>query len=503
MSAMPPDLAQAWALRRPERVLLLWCLLCMAIGFALVLGSVHAEGRTLTGNDLLPLLSYALALVGVHLFLVLTRFRGDQLLVGAVAFLAGFGLLAQYRLGAFNGQDGLALYLFPGGVLVMLLAIGAFMGGRYRVLGSWPWVWGGLSLVLVAVLLVTGQRFRGGVYAAGLITPTEALKISVILFLTGYLARYGQALGDWGRRLYVPLPPWRPLWPLAAFWVTLTGLLLAQRDLGMVVILSLTLLVLLTAGTRRIGYLVYGLLAAGGLGYLVIEVFEHGQRRIEAWQDPFEDPTGDGWQILQGLSGMYSGGLWGEGFGQGSPGYTPIAGSDFVYSVVGEELGFVGCVLVLLFFLVIFARGLRIARHAADRTGMLLAGGVTAVLATQTFLNVGGVTKLVPLTGITLPFISHGGASLLTAFTALGLLLAVSDTATNSPRKSAQTQAGPKPKAKPRARTRAPAPAPVPLVDEPPDETEAGPAPHAAPKPAPRRKRAPKRARAPEADGPD
>jgi len=164
-------------------------------------------------------------------------------------------------------------------------------------------------------------------------------------------------------------------------------------------------------------------------------VFEHGRRRIEAWQDPFADPTGDGWQILQGLSGMHSGGLWGEGFGQGSPGYTPIARSDFIYSVVGEETGFVGGVLVVLFFLVLFARGLRIARHAQDQTGMLLGVGLTTVIAAQTFLNLGGVTKLVPLTGITLPFISHGGTSLLTAFAALGLLLAISDTASSNPRK--------------------------------------------------------------------
>ncbi len=476
-SILPQDLRRSWGLRRSERGLLAWCLLCMTLGFTLVLGSVHAAGRSIAAADLQPLLIYALCLVFVHLVLVATRFSGDQILVAAVAFLAGFGLLAQYRLGAFNGADPQAPYLFPAGVLVMLTTVAAFMAGRYRVLAAGPWVWGGLSLALVAVLLFTGQRFRGGVYALGFTTPTEVLKLSVVFFVTGFLSRHAQALGQWDRRLHLPLPPWRPLWPLAALWAALSGLLMAQRDLGMIVILSVALLVMLAAATGRRGYIAYGLAAAGGLGYLLIGVFEHGQRRVEAWQDPFADPTGDGWQILQGLSGMYTGGLWGEGFGQGSPDYTPIAGSDFVYSVVGEEIGFVGSVLVVLFFLIVFARGVRIARHSPNQIGTLLAAGLTAVLATQTFLNVGGVTKFVPLTGITLPFISHGGASLLTAFAGLGLLLAISDTGTTVPRKASR----PANAARPRTRSTKPAKAPNKALVEP------------QAKPAPRRKRTPKR----------
>jgi cell division protein FtsW (lipid II flippase) len=214
---------------------------------------------------------------------------------------------------------------------------------------------------------------------------------------------------------------------LLAFFAVLAGLLALQRDLGMMVILGLAFLVLMVVGTGRIGYLVYGLLAAGGLGVLMLYLFEHGQRRLEAWLDPFLDPTGDGWQILQGLSGMYAGGLWGEGFGIGSPEYTPIAAADFIYSVIGEELGFLGCLVLILFFLILFQRGISFSAQARSDFGRLLAAGFTAVLAVQTLLNVGGVTKSIPLTGTTLPFISHGGASLLTAFAIIGLLLAISD----------------------------------------------------------------------------
>jgi cell division protein FtsW (lipid II flippase) len=177
--------------------------------------------------------------------------------------------------------------------------------------------------------------------------------------------------------------------------------------------------------------------------------------------DPFQDPTGISWQILQGLSWMYAGGLWGEGFGRGNPEYTPIAESDFIYSVIGEEAGLVGCVLVILFFLILFHRGLRIAHQIPSPFGSLVCGGLTSLIALQTFLNIGGVTKFIPLTGITLPFISHGGSSLVTGFASLGLILAISDgvagrgaaPAKEGARKAPRT---PKPRA-PRRKAAAPA----------------------------------------------
>ncbi len=428
----PLGLAAAWDLRRVERDLLLACLGCVALGFVLVLGSSAAAGRVLAATDLLPLLVYGSSLALVHLALVLLRFRGDQSLVVAVAFLSGFGLLAQSRMGAFAGDPvdvptalAPALVLYPAGFLAMLVTALILGNGRYRVLARGLWFWLALSLAVVAVLLVTGQRFRGAVYALGFTTPTEVLKITVVLGLAAYLVRFGPALARW--HPHWPLPPWRPLWPLLAFATMLIGLLALQRDLGMILILSLTLITLLVSGTGRGGYLAYALVAATALGAAFLYVFAHGQRRIDAWLDPFQDPTGDGWQILQGLSGMYAGGLWGEGFGEGAPQYTPIAASDFIYSVIGEELGFLGCVLVVLFFLILFQRGFEVAGRARDPFGRLLALGLTTVLATQTLLNIGGVTKSIPLTGMTLPFISHGGASLLTGFTAIGLLLAISD----------------------------------------------------------------------------
>ncbi len=419
-----------WELRRPERELLLICLGGIGLGIILVMGSLHGTGKPLGLTNLLPFLLYALCLIGLHLGLVMAGFRGDQILVVGVSFLAGFGLLAQTRLGAFDpgtGWSGLTDFAFVGGFLIMLAIAWGFMGGRYRALaeGHWVWGWAGISLLLVFVLLITGQRFRGAVFGAGFMTPTELLKVSFVLFAAAYVDRQGKALGAW--EFHGLLPPWRPLAPLIGIWVALVMLLLIQRDLGMVVMLGLILPILLVLGTGRWGYMGYGLGGASLLGWLLLGVFQHGERRIQAWLAPFADPTGDSWQVLQGLSGMYAGGLWGEGFGAGNPEYTPIAESDFIYAVIGEELGFVGTALVMAFFLLMFLRGLQIAYRSRSTFGLLLASGLTTVLATQTFLNIGGVTKFIPLTGITLPFISQGGSSLLTAFAILGLLLAISD----------------------------------------------------------------------------
>ena len=179
-------------------------------------------------------------------------------------------------------------------------------------------------------------------------------------------------------------PPW---FRCCCFWAVPMGLLVLQRDLGMLVLLNAVLLVLAVVATGRISYLFVGVLGAGILGGVMFLFSAHGQARFTAWLTPFADPTGKSWQILQALSAMYSGGLWGVGLGGGSPQFIPIASSDFIYAVIGEELGYAGCGIVLVFYLVLFFRGYQIAARIAAPFGRLLATGIVTTLAFQTLLK--------------------------------------------------------------------------------------------------------------------
>lgn len=422
---VPASTGDAWRLRAPERRLLLSALLIAVLGFLMLLGARPKDGLEVRLADLAPLLAYAGAFAAAHAALVLARFRGDQLLLPVTALLCAFGLLTQARMGVFGGVvlDLTELALLP---LALTLMVGvALVGrnGRYGLAAGGVWLWAAISLLIIGFVLATGQRYRGAVYSVGFITPTELLKLTMVLFTAAFVDRHLKRLSRWHRML----PPLKTLWPLLLVWAALILMLLLQRDLGLVLILATMLLAVLGAGTRHPGYPVYGLILAGAAGAAVLSLFAHGQRRIETWLNPFSDPTGSGWQVLQGLSGMYAGGLWGEGFSEARPRYTPIAESDFIYAVLAEELGFAGSLLLVCIFALLLIRLLTLAARARTPFGVMVATGIATVLALQTLLNIGGVTKALPLTGITLPFISHGGSSLLTVFASLGLVLAISD----------------------------------------------------------------------------
>lgn len=461
--------ADCWRLRAPERQLLGLALMTIGLGYLMLLGVRPKEGLIVAMPDLIPVLLWASAFIGAHLWLVLARFRGDQLILPIAAFLCGIGLLAQFRMGIFDGlrSSPLGLAILPAAVATMALLAHAGQRGRYQVLAAGQWTWALLSLAVLAILFLTGQRFRGAVYGIGFLTPAELLKLSLVLFAAAFVARHAKALGRWR----TPIPPLRVLWPLLLVWLLVTALLLLKRDLGLVLILALTLLAILVAGSRHPGYLLYGLLAAGAGGAALLALFTHGQRRVAAWLDPFQDPTGAGWQVLQGLSGMYAGGLWGEGFSAVRPQYTPIAESDFIYAVIAEELGFAGSALVVGCLVLLLLRLIDIAGRTRAPFGQLLATGIACVLSVQTLLNLGGVTKALPLTGLTLPLISHGGSSLLTVCASLGLMLAISEEQPTRPARAAtkparrtrtgasrpKTQSKAKPKTPPKTKQAAPA----------------------------------------------
>jgi cell division protein FtsW (lipid II flippase) len=401
--------------------------LAVTVAYFAVLLVKYRGYDTFPAADLLPLGLYLAGSVAVTLSFLVARSGADPAMAAAALFLAGIGVVTRYRL----NEEPMTLALapadwaLPGGLVLLAVTALVLRGGRHRFLSRAAipcWI---VALGVLVVMAVFGQRFRGAIFLAGGLNPSELVKPLAAVYLAAFLAGRGR---DFARQpLGVPLPTGPAAVWLWVSWAALVLPLVYLRDLGMLVLLNVALLAVLFVAVRRRRVLVLGVVLTAVLVAAVFHFSDHGRQRFLVWLDPYRDPTGASWQTLQAQSALFAGGLWGAGLGRGSPGVIPIASSDFVYAVVGEELGYVGCGIALLAFLVLFHRGHRLAREAADEFTRLLAAGLTTMLAVQTFLNVGGVAKFVPLTGIPLPFVSQGGSSLVVSFLCVGLLLALSD----------------------------------------------------------------------------
>lgn len=375
-----------------------------------------------------PAAGFAGTALFVRMGLALSGFRGDRVLLAVGLLLAGIGVAVQFRFGtlALDDPSRWSNYALPIGALALVLVVACLRGGRARALEPLAVPAALMAIAVLGGMLAFGQRFRGAVFLGGYLNPTEIVKVLLVLYAAHMLRVFRKEFES-------PVLPGVPalssglLLSMAVFWLAPMALLVAIRDFGMIALLNSTLMCMIVLVTGRASYALAGLAALAGAAFVIWHFVPHGAGRLDVWLDPFEDPTGRGWQILQGLSAMASGGWWGAGLGAGHPTTVPIASSDFVYAALAEELGFVGCGLVLSSYLLLFHRGYRIADSLKDPFPQALATGLTTILALQTLFNIGGVTKALPLTGLTLPFISHGGSSLVTSLVMLGILLALSD----------------------------------------------------------------------------
>jgi cell division protein FtsW (lipid II flippase) len=410
----------------PVRLLAL-VLLTTAVACVSVLAIRLRHAPALPWEQLIPFGLYAASLPLVWVWLRGSGYRGDGVIPAAALLLAGLGIVMQFRMGADAGpRPGSTVWLaYPLGLAGFLAVIGFFGKQRVAVLSRVGWLCYLLAVGVLVAMVVWGRRYRGGVYMPGNLNPSEAVKPLLTIFLAGFLARRTQAFSE--TQAGMPVPPVRDLLVLGALWIVPMALILRLNDLGLLALLNGVLIVMLFACTRRLGYLAWGAIGVAVVGFAAATVSHHARLRFDVWRNPFADPTGHGWQILQSLSAMYSGGLWGSGIGAGAPHTVPIATSDFIYAAWAEELGLVGCALLLAVYAILFARGWRAAAAASTPFVTGLGAGLTAALAFQTLINVAGVTKALPLTGITLPFISHGGSSLVICLIMAGLLAAVSD----------------------------------------------------------------------------
>ena len=401
----------------------------------LIFASLHASvvavrlsnAPELAGGVFAPLFLFAGILIVTYGVLKVLRFKGSLPLLSSALAICGIGIIVQYRIGplAQITMTTPSQAAFPLGVAAMLAVYWLWRGGRLVNLEAlWP-VFLGLSCLVILFVITVGRVFRGAVFLPGNINPVEIIKPLLVLFAAGLLAGHRENLskGFFG----IPLPPINILVTIALFWCVPMALLMVQGDMGMIALMCFTLVAMFYAATRRSAYLFIGLAAFVASAAFFIPMSSRGRARLTAWLDPFSDVTDTGWQPLQALVALYTGGAFGAGLGAGSPNVVPIVESDFAYIIIGEELGIVGCLCVGLLFIVMIMSAVRVAEKSDDDYSGTVAAGLAACLGFQTLLNIGGVVKAIPLTGITLPLISHGGSSLFTTFLMLGILLAVSD----------------------------------------------------------------------------
>lgn len=417
-------------------------LIAFAAGLA-ALGVAAVNFSRSIGIDaqaILTLLVFLAAFGGLHVAVREWAPSAVPYLVPLAAFLAAVGYAEVYRVGGDLGSQQRWWLLASAGaaaaVLFLLRDRGVSVLRRYRYVA----VVAALAMLLLPLLPGTWPLRGASVNGSRLwvrldlpfdvvlsFQPGEVAKLLIVIFLASYLAEKGPSLAAMTRRLGpVHLPEPRQLVPLALAFLAAFAVLIYQRDLGASLLIFALFVAMLFAATGRHAYLgVGGLLVIGG-GFAAWRAFDHVQTRITAWLHPFDDYLGSGYQVAQGLFALGSGSLTGSGLGVGRPDLIPAAATDYVFAAVAEEMGLAGALVVLAAFALFTAAGLGIALRSRDLFRKLLAGGLTLVLSIQTILILAGVLRLLPVTGITLPYMSYGGSSLLANMVLLALLLRIS-----------------------------------------------------------------------------
>jgi cell division protein FtsW (lipid II flippase) len=430
---------------------------------AIIAGSVSLQlarsdpgvgiAKGLSPAEPLHLLVYLGVLFGVHVAQVVTGRRTDQVLLPAVGLLGGISLLLMERL----PQDLVVQHvgsadLGLADVQLVWLCLSFILAGAIAIVVrsdlwlrqyKYTWAAAGVGLLLLTFVLgseINGQRLT---LSFGPVSgqPSELLKVILVVFLAGYLSENRPLLVQESTKVGpVSIPPLPYLAPMVAMWAIALGIVVVQRDLGAALLFFAVFLLLTYAATGRLGYVGLGIVLFLVGAFFMYQLLPHVRSRVDVWIDPFVSPQTSGYQIIHALYAFGRGGLLGTGLGaglptigSGQPGGIPEIHTDFPFAALGEELGLIGVLAILGLYLVVIERGLRIAASAGDDFRSLLAAGLALVIGVQAFIIAAGNLKLIPLTGITLPFISYGGSSLLVNGIVVGLLLALSDKGVEPP----------------------------------------------------------------------
>jgi len=428
--------------RNRELLGLLPASLLIVAGF----GAVFLQEQTQLDN---LSLTYGAIFLGLcfaaHLIIRIRLPDADPYLLPIVAVLASIGLVVIYRLNETLARDQAQWFVI--GLIAFAATI--ILLRDYRVLERYRYLIAAGSLVLLLLPRIPGigQQANGAYLGISLgpvsFQPAEFAKIGIIIFLASYL-RDTRALLVSRKRFGITLPRLKHIGPLLLVWGLAMLMLVFIRDLGSSLMFFGGFLAMLYVATDRLIFPVVGFGLFGFGAWFFATTVGHVGDRVSAWQHPF-DPTlyeqiGGSYQIAQSLFAQADGGLWGQGFGQalisvGDSPILPAAQTDLIYAVIVNELGLIGGIALLLVYVMLIERGFRIAVLARDSFSKLLATGLTTVVALQVFVIVGGVTKVIPLTGVTLPFVSYGGSSIVANFVIVALLLLISDRARREARR--------------------------------------------------------------------
>ena len=432
--------------RRTELLMLAFAVLVVVLAYA-------CAGLGLSGKLPASLPLYCVlfaAIVGVA-HLAVRRFApwADPLMLPLAAMLNGLGVVMIWRLqqsGRGGNPGNVISTLNPTSTLIQLVwsavGVAAFIAvlvviREPRTLQRYTYTLGAVGLVLLAIpallpaSLSEVQGAKVWILIGGFsLQPGEFAKLALAVFFAGYLVAKRDVLALAGRRvLGIDLPRARDLGPVLIAWAASLLILFFETDIGTSALFFGLFVAMIYIATQRTSWLLIGLFLFVGGSWLAGTVVPHVQARFTAWLHPFDHVATTGFQLVQGLEGMGFGGIFGTGLGHGQPYWTPLVQSDFIITGFGEELGLTGLMALLLLFGLLVQRGLRAAVAVKDPFAKLLAGGLAFVLALQIFVIVGGVTDLIPLTGITTPFLSQGGSSLVASWALVGLLMRVSNTA--------------------------------------------------------------------------
>jgi cell division protein FtsW (lipid II flippase) len=419
-------------------------LFLLVLALAVGVGGYAAVGLGVEGEVPADIIGYggwlAALMVGAHVVVRLVAPYADPVMLPIVAALNGLGLAVIHRLDLADDTTFARQQLTWMTVGVLLFAATLVIVRDHRVLARFTYTFGlgAITLLLLPILPGLGKNINGARIWIGVgpfsFQPGEVAKVMLVVAFAGYLVLHRDALALAGRRvLFVDLPRGRDLGPIVAMWLVSLGILVFQKDLGSSLLFFGLFLILLYVATERPGWIVVGALMFLGGAATAYRLFGHVRVRVDTWLHPFDyyqGPLGQNSdQLVEGLFGLAYGGLIGRGFGDGDPTRIPYAESDFIMAAIGEELGLTGFLAVLVMYGLLVERALRTALISRDGFGKLMATGLASIFALQLFVVIGGVTRLIPLTGLTTSFLSYGGSSLVASWAIVALLLRISDQA--------------------------------------------------------------------------